>query len=334
MLLKRLALIVGATGLLAIPAIAEQCSTPTELSAADKSAIDQAVGRFNQSVIAGDANGLKANAIPAVAGAFDQIAGTIQQMQTQVAGAHSDVTFEYLLTQDNKDTVDAKFYCGTFDPGKVANSQEVRVSFEIPKLPPGQYAFAISEVTGGRTPYKISYVLQQEGGQWKLAGFYPKPAQAAGHDGVWFWKQARDFKAKGQTHDAWFYLTTAQDLLQPVGFIDTTNLDKLFQEQSQIQPPDVPVDKPVTFTSSDGKSFTLNQMFTTTDDKGNLVLVVKYAVPDISNTGAAFQQNQALASALVQKYPEFKQAFASLVPRATAPTGQDFGSEFKMSDLK
>jgi hypothetical protein len=177
-------------------------------------------------------------------------------------------------------------------------------------------------------------VLQQDAGQWKLAGMVAKPEAVGGHDGLWYWTQARQAKAQGHNHVAWFYLITAQQLLQPVDFISTTNLDKLFSEEQAVQPQDVPVDKPVTFTAANGQTWQILQMFTTADDKNNLVLVVKYSVPDVSNTGAAFNNNTTLANQLVQKYPEYRNAFASIVTRATAPNGQDFGTEVKMSDIK
>ena len=326
---KRLALLAG-VALLGAAAAAETCTMPSDMSAEQKSALEQVASRMDQAVISGDANTLRAAAIPSIAQAFDKVADSVNQVHTQVTGGQSTVGLAYALGQDQQGTVNAEFYCGVLnDPGRV------HVVFSIPSLPPGTYAFVMTEVTGGKTPYNISYVFQQEGGQWKMAGFYPKPLEAAGHDGLWYWQQARTDKTKGQTHNAYLFLLTAQDLLQPVRFMtSTTNLDKLFNEQQAAQPPDVPVDKPVTFAAPDGKSYQLTQMFPTTDDKGNLVLVVKYAVPDVSNGGAMFQQNQALANALVAKYPELKPSFASVVPRATAPSGQDFGSEFKMADLK
>ncbi|GAC1647559.1 MAG: hypothetical protein NVS9B15_06090 [Acidobacteriaceae bacterium] len=302
---------------------------PAEIPDAQRGAIEQTALRLDQAVVSGDANTIRTSAIPTVAQSFDAISAALQQMQPQVSGGKAQVVTEYVLNQDQPGSVDAQFYCGI-----VNDASRVHVAFQIPKLPQGVYSFIMTDITGGKTPYRVSYVLQQSGGQWQVAGFFPKPLEAGGHDGGWYWKQARDYKAKNQNHDAYFYLLTAQDLLQPVGFMSSTNnLDKLFQEQQGVAQPDIPADKPVTFATPDGKSYQLTQMFPTTDDKGNLVLVVKYAVPDISNTGAAFQANQAIAKALVQKYPELKLAFGSIVPRATAPNNQDFGSEFKTADL-
>jgi hypothetical protein len=38
--------------------------------------------------------------------------------------------------------------------------------------------------------------------------------------------------------------------------------------------------------------------------------------------------------ALVARYPEFRDAFSSIVARATAPTGQDYGTLLAMKDVK
>ena len=51
----------------------------------------------------------------------------------------------------------------------------------------------------------FSEVLQQTGIDWKLGGLYIKSAQVAGHDSDWFLAQARDYKAKVQMHNAWFF---------------------------------------------------------------------------------------------------------------------------------
>lgn len=333
-LFKRLALsIIFGCALLVMTGVAaaEVCNTPVDISAADKAAIEAAANHWNQQLISGDITGMRAEAAPAIADSFDNVVGNAAtKMKDKVAGGSSATTFTYKLVQDQAQTVDAQFYCGI-----VNDANSVHVSFAIPQLPPGTYGLAITEIQG-KVPYRVSYVLQQINGQWKIAGFYPTPLAIAGHDGVWYWKQARDFKAKNEMHNAWFYLLIAQDLLQPVPFISTTNLDKLFSEEQQVQPKDVPQDKehPVTFTGSNGKTYNLLTMFPVPDDKGNLALVVRYSVPDVSNTGAAFQDNSNLINSLVQKYPEYRQAFNSVVARATAPSGQDFGTELQMKDIK
>jgi len=66
----------------------------------------------------------------------------------------------------------------------------------------------------------------------------------------------------------------------------------------------------------------------------DLDLIVKYEVPDISNSTQTFQDNMAVIKALVTKYPELREAFAGVVARAVEPSGRDYGSLLAMKDIK
>ena len=61
----------------------------------------------------------------------------------------------------------------------------------------------------------LTLILQQAGDDWKLAGFFAKSSQAAGHDAQWFIQRARNFKAKSQNHNAWLYFREAIALSRP-----------------------------------------------------------------------------------------------------------------------
>ena len=66
----------------------------------------------------------------------------------------------------------------------------------------------------------------------------------------------------------------------------------------------------------------------------DLDLVVKYQVPDISDTNQTFQDNMTVIKGIVAKYPELRDAFAAVVARAVNPAGQDYGSLLPMSQIK
>ena len=117
----------------------------------------------------------------------------------------------------------AEFLCGVF--GKSGQTADSAV-FVIPNLPPGTYGVVILDVAE-KLPHTLSLVLQKIGNEWKLAGFYVKATQVAGHDGQWFWDRAREFKAKGQTRNAWLYYNQARDLLAPVYGWFTEGFDTL-----------------------------------------------------------------------------------------------------------
>ena len=129
--------------------------------------------------------------------------------------ARPTISGTYLLdaSQSKAPLARADFYCGIY------NSPD-RVGFSIPNLPPGRYAVVIQKVNG-KDPITLSLVLQDVGGAWKLAGYYPRLDAIGGHDGDWYLTKAREFKAKGDVHDAWFYYLTAWDLTAPVNFMGT-----------------------------------------------------------------------------------------------------------------
>jgi len=220
----------------------------------------------------------------------------------------------------------AEFLCGVFGAqGQTRDSAE----FVIPNLPPGNYGVVILDVPTSKGANTLSFVLQQQGGNWKLGGFFARPAQVAGHDGNWFIEQARSYKTKGQSHNAWFYYLEGRDLLMPVPFMYTQLTDKLYDEMQSVKPTDLPPSD----LSSAGKMYKLTHLFPLV--VGNdLDLVVKYQSADISNTAQTFQDNTAVMKGLVTKYPELRDAFAGIVARAVEPSGRDYGSLLTMKDIK
>jgi hypothetical protein len=176
-------------------------------------------------------------------------------------------------------------------------------------------------------------VLQNLGGRWLLAGYYPKPSEAAGHDAAWYVQQARHYKQQGEMHNAWFYYVLAWEIYSPVDFMSSLQLDKLSNEIQAARPAGVPASDPVPLTASNGRTYNLTQEFAVPDDHGQLSLVVKYGAADVSNTAQAFQDNTAVMQALVARYPELRQAFSGIVARATTASGQDYGTLLAMKDI-
>ena len=301
---------------------AQRCTEAKDLDQATRSAIESAARQYYDMAAKGDSAGLQQNAIPSVAQNFGGISNAVSSNLATIQGSQGTIRSSFLLDDSTATSAEkAEFYCGVFGAyGHTANS----TAFIIPGLPPGKYAVAIVDAQGSKIPFTISFVLQQEGPQWKLAGYYAKSGQAAGHDGNWFIQQARDFKQKGQTRAAYFYYWQARDLLAPVPFMSTLQLDKLYDEMQQVVPNDLPLGQPVTFSAS-GKSYQLTNMFPL--PVGNdFDLVVKYSTPDISDTAKSWQSNMDLINALLAKYPEFRDAFQGIVARGVAPNGQDYGT--------
>ena len=167
----------------------------------------------------------------------------------------------------------------------------------------------------------------------KIAGFYVKQTTANGHDGNWYWQQAKDLAAKGQKHNAYFYYSEARELLAPVSFMTTPTLDKLYDETQANTPSDIPSSDAVTLTGPDGKSYRLTSAGPLAMKDG-FSLVLKQSVTDASDSTSAFQSNMGLMKAAVARWPEVRDIFTSVVARAQDAQGHDYGSLLNIKDIK
>jgi hypothetical protein len=179
----------------------------------------------------------------------------------------------------------------------------------------------------------FSLVLQQAGSDWKLGGLYVKPSQIAGHDGEWFLTRAREYKTKGQLHNAWFYYLQGRDLLAPVSFMATLSTDKIDNEFQSQRPADLPGNGKTVDLAAGTGTYKLTAIFPEVVGS-DLDLIVKYQAADVSNTNQAYQNNVAVMKALVTKYPEVREAFAAVVARAVDPKGHDYGTLLAMKEIK
>jgi hypothetical protein len=323
----RLCLLLIMVSAVSCSVLAQTCSTGSDLDAATKSAIDNAATQYLQMSKNGDVAGLKANAIPQLAGDFGSIEQAVVTNKPYLAGGQATITGTYLLdaSQAKAPLPRAEFYCGIY------NSPD-RQAFFIPNLPPGHYAIVIQKVNG-KDPITLTLVLQNPGGAWKLAGYYPRLDSVGGHDGEWYLAKAREYKAKGYSHDAWFYYLTAWDLTAPVNFMSTPQLDKIADEMQTARPSDLPSDSSPLSISANGKVFKITELAAVPVDN-NLDLRIRYQNPDAGNSGVAFQDNMALIKAVVAKYPEFRDAFNSIIVRAVDNSGHEYGSLLPVKDIK
>jgi hypothetical protein len=179
----------------------------------------------------------------------------------------------------------------------------------------------------------FSEILQQTGNDWKLGGLYIKSAQIAGHDSDWFLNRARQYKAKGQMHNAWFYYLEARSLVSPLPFMSTLATDKLYDESQPLQPTDLPASGKPASLASPSSTYKLMAVFPEAvgDD---LDLIVRYESANVSNTSLAYQENVNVMKALVTRLPEVRDAFAAVVARAVDTSGRDYGTLLAMKDIK
>jgi hypothetical protein len=297
---------------------AQTCQSKDDIAEPARKAIEAAAQQaFDQSA-RGDVQGLQASAIPSLQSNFSSIAGAVNDNKDAFPGAKPQIRSIYLLDTGPNPGPDGTFYCGIFGANGMSPST---AEFDLPGLPVGKYAIAIQDFVGNKGPYALGIVFQDAGG-WKVAGYSIRPGSAAGHDGLWYLQQARDYKNKGQSHIAWFYYLESWDLLAPVTYMNSNMLIKITQESNSIQPKDVPVGgKPVAFTAG-GKTYNISEMTIFRNEK-NLDLSMKYSVPSTADFNATQADARALANAMIAQYPELKDGFNNVWVHAVDPNGGD-----------
>ena len=316
---------------LASSVVAESCQTSNEIDDATRNPLTNAALRYFASIARGDAASLKQNAIPSLAADFSGAEERIKESQPGLAGAKATARPPFLLIADgNAPIARAEFFCGVF--GSKGQTRDSAV-FTLNNLPPGKYGVVILDAPTPKGPYTVSLILQQQGSDWKLGGLYIKSGQAAGHDSDWYAARARELAAKGQRHNAWLYNVQALSLVSPLPFMSTAVTDKLYDDLQKSQPADVPADGKTADLSVGGPTYKLTALFP--EVVGNdLDLIVRYSASDVSNSNQTYQNNVALMKALLTKYPELRDAFASVVARAVDSAGRDYGTMLAMKDIK
>lgn len=310
---------------------AQSCQTSSDLDDATRSAITTAAQRYFDMASKGDSASMRQNAIPSLMSDFSGIETALKDHAKELTGATATVKSVFQLTvEGTAPLARGEFYCGVFGKnGQTANS----AVFYLDGLQPGKYGVGLLSTTSTKGQSNFSLILEKEGNDWKLGGLYITAGTVGGHDVDWFLNQAREYKKNGQTHNAWFYFLEARELASPLSFMATAATDKLYDEAHTVTLSDVPVGgKPADLVAG-GTTYKLTSLFPQAvgDD---LDLVVKYQVPDASNTNQSYASNMAVISGLVAKFPEIRGAFAGIVARAGDANGHDYGTLMAMKDIK
>jgi len=312
-------------------AAAQTCQTANDMDATLRTAISNAADRYFGMVVRGDSAALRQNAVASLASDFAGVDNTIKAHQQELSGTQPTIKSSFLLNaQDSTPNQRAEFWCGVFNKnGQTANS----AAFYLDNLPPGKYPVILIDANSPKGRTMFSEILQQSGNDWKLAGLYIKSSQIAGHDSDWFLNQARQYKAKGQMHNAWFYYLEARSLISPLPFMSTLATDKLYDESQPLQPTDLPAGGKSASLASPTSTYKLTAVFP--EAVGNdLDLIVRYESANVSNTSLAYQENVNVMKALVTRFPEVREAFAAVVARAVDTSGRDYGTLLAMKDIK
>lgn len=332
--LGRAVLAGSALWLIAISAAAQTCTTQSRLAPDVRSSLAESAANFATEVKSGNVAALKSLAIAEYAANFSAAGALISDTASKLNGDTLKVTQLYQLdarSRKSGDASDADFSC------PLANAAD-ETDFSISGLPPGLYGFVMVEAVGAR-PWLLSFLLRQEGGSWKLAGFYPHARTAAGHDGLWFWISARDDAKAKQLWYAWLLYGEADTLLRPANFASSTNLDKLRSEQRAATPPElangISPETPLVI-KGDGKEFRFTSVAAAGSDDGNRLNLVLHLQADDTAADATSQvaRNRAAVSAFLNAHKELRQGFDGVILIAEKAGSDPFVTEQRMTEIK
>jgi hypothetical protein len=322
---------------MAAVASAEVCTTQSQMTATDRDALAAEARGLAAKVQANDVSGLQAATAAEYAKDFSGIGAVVGSTAAKVKGGTATVEQVYLLdgTQLKRGAdgslPEAQFFCSL-------NKSVAEADFMISGLAPGRYGFVMVDVTDTSSPWRLSFLLREDKGQWGLAGFYPKPLTAAGHDGLWYWTQARTMTAQKERWNAWLYYQQAESLLRPVNFVESTHLEKLKSEASAAAPPalseGVSATAPLVVKGPDGVEYHFTALGvddSLAQDKIDITAHLK--VDQIGDPVAARKRNSDAMVALLTAYPELRKPFHGVWMVAEVPGQNPFATEQPMSEI-
>jgi hypothetical protein len=324
------ALLLALPGALVLaPAYGDPCTMQAQMTAAQRQQYEQAARTLVGEVQSGDMTGLQNDTLAAVAADFSGIERSAQTLQPLIQQAGITVN-ELIAFNAGGQGQGAQFFCTP--PGAT-----MTVVLSFPSLPQGQYVLAIVHATGVPKPQQIALILAQgPQGQWQLAGFFAKPLLLAGQNGVWYWRHARAYAQNHNLWAAWFYYQIADNLVRPVNFLSSPNLQKLQNEAQQVQPSNLPGQQPVTF-SANGQAYQITRLDTSTE-LGPLDFVIHYA-PDPAEAAQLRDPTEArhqvldLMAGILAAHPGLRTAFHGLWVYADSNGATLFALELPMNQI-
>jgi hypothetical protein len=336
--MKRFRIGLLAAGFLAAAvASAEVCTTQSQMTATDRDALAAAARGLAEKVIANDVAGLQAATASEYAKDFGGIGPVVGNTSAKVKGGTLTVEQVYLLDASQLKrgadgaSPEAQFFCSL-------NKSVAEVDFLIQGLSPGRYGFVIVDVRDSGSPWRLSFLLHQDAGRWGMAGFYPKPLSAAGHDGLWYWTQARSMTAQKERWSAWLYYLQAQNLLVPANFIQSTHLEKLKAEASAAAPPalseGVSAEAPLVVKGPDGVEYHFIGLGVDDSlEKDKIDIMAHLKVDQLGDPVAARKRNTDAMVALLSAYPEMRKSFHGVWIVAQVSGQNPFATEQAMSEI-
>ena len=309
----------------------ETCTTQSAMQPADREALAGAARDLSAKLQSGDAAGLETQTIPELQKDFSGIRAAALDLAPHLKGDTLVVDQVYLLDATTLAAgSDAQFFC-------TLNKSQAEVDLSIAGLTAGTYGFAV--VYGqGASPWRVSLLLRRDAGKWLLAGFFPGPTQATGHDGVWYWKEAQRLNAAKQPWTAWLYYTEAQALMRPAGFVQSTHLERLQDEQKAAAPPalsaGVSGTTPLVIKGPDGMEYRITGLGVEALGGRNKPDVLVHMEESSTDPAVLRTRGEGLAKALVTAYPELRSSFDGVLVSLDAAGRPGLITEHAMGAIK
>jgi len=313
------------------PLFASSCTAEASLQPADRDALLAAGNSIAGAVSAQSFDQLQASLLPAVTGDWESIRGVAQAAAPILKGGKVNWGDGYLLdATDLKAPADTQFFCSLAD-----SSTTVTVSLR--GLPAGRYALLIGDYEGAPLAGQMALILGTDatvGGKWKLGGLFVREGALDGHDGVWYWRHARELAVKKAQWSAWFSYDIARSLLLPVDFVSSPNLEKLNREQSQLGP-DPAETLPVTVVGTGvnaGKNWRITGLrLDTALHEPDLGLV--YEGTGLTDPQAERNEAIGVMSGFLKLHPELRENFHGLWAYAENDGKRSYAVELAMHDI-
>lgn len=294
-----LALLAGAP----LPGLAASCTTQAEMLPQDRSALVAAGTRLTTAVMQQDYATLQAQLLPTIASQWDGIHNETEQGAAVLKGGQIQLDEIYLLDASSQNApMDTQFFCSN-------QSGSLTVTISMRALPPGKYAVLLATAPGAALGGQIGMVMVWDATGaapgWKLGGLSVRQGAIGGHDGVWYWSQARAAAGTGSPWVAWYSYDFARYLLVPVDFLSSPNMEKLGREQSEIkgQPGPFPLD-----VQDGARTWKIDAIHIDTSLR-EADLGVTYESLGMTDPAALRTEAIAVLSAVVKAHPELKQSF-------------------------
>lgn len=325
--------------LFSLPLLAEPCITQSAMQPAERDSLVRAGSTLASMTAVNDADGVRGQTMPQYAQDFGGIRDVIRNAAPHLQGASFVPDTVWVLdasaakSSPDGSPQDVQFFC---TPNRTAGE----TSFLIPALPAGRYGLVVLNTAGTAEPWQIAMLLRQSTpGAWQLGGLFPRATTAGGHDGLWYWRAARDFAAKKQAWNAYVYYTEAEQLLKPVTFVSSSHLELLEGERGKAAPPALssgigPAQPLVIAAKGPEVRVTSLGAEKSPDRTGGIDLLAHVAAADtLADPVASRARNAAAAKAIVAAYPELRGAFQGVWIVADLPGGATYISEEPMSSL-